>query len=139
MEEVAIHKLNQAYGKLQAPVMVEDSGLVFCAWNELPGALVKWFEKSVGYGGLIKMLESFADRRALAICYIGIHNGKETKVAKGVVSGSITFTERGENGFGWDSIFIPNGYKHTYAEMSSNEKNSISHRKKAFDSLKKMF
>jgi len=138
VEEVVVHKLSQACGKLQSPVMVEDSGLIFCAWNGLPGALVKWFETSVGCGGMIKMLEPFADRQAIAACYVAVHDGKDIKIAKGEIRGSIAPEERGENGFGWDSIFIPDGHTRTYAEMSAKEKNAISHRKKAFTALKEM-
>ncbi|MEC7640736.1 MAG: RdgB/HAM1 family non-canonical purine NTP pyrophosphatase [Nitrospinota bacterium] len=138
VEEVVVHKLNQAYHKLQAPVMVEDSGLIFCAWNGLPGALVKWFEISVGCGGLVKMLEPFSDRSAYAVCYVGVHDGGETKIAKGEVRGNIALTERGANGFGWDSIFIPDGHVRTFAEMNAVEKNAISHRKKAFEALRAM-
>lgn len=138
VEQVVVHKLSQAQDRLRCPVMVEDSGLIFCAWNGLPGALVKWFEKSVGCAGMVKMLEPFADRRAVAACYVGMHDGKRVTIAKGEVHGTIALAERGENGFGWDSIFIPDGHVRTYAEMSAEEKNAISHRGKAFEALKKM-
>ncbi|MFQ5673540.1 MAG: RdgB/HAM1 family non-canonical purine NTP pyrophosphatase [Nitrospinales bacterium] len=138
VEKVVVHKLSQAHGRLRCPVMVEDSGLLFCAWNGLPGALVKWFEKSVGCGGMVKMLKPFADRRAVAACYVGVRDGEQVRIAKGEVRGTIALEERGANGFGWDSIFIPDGHVRTYAEMSAEEKNAISHRRRAFEALKEM-
>lgn len=67
--EVAVkHKLNSAHEQLGCPVLVEDSGLVFSEWNGLPGALVKWFEETVGLAGMLKMLEDLnPDRRPLSV------------------------------------------------------------------------
>ena len=137
INKVVEHKAQQAYEELKCPVLVEDSGLIFTAWNGLPGALVKWFEISVGCDGLLKMLEGFENREAFAICMIAIFDGREMCVTKGEVKGKIADSVRGENGFGWDTIFIPDRYEKTYAEMSFTDKNAISHRRLAFESLKK--
>jgi len=131
-------KVIQAHQALDCPVIVEDSGLVFAAWNGLPGALVKWFENTVGCQGMLKMLEPFADRTAFAQCYTAFHDGRDIKIAKGEVKGRVSDRLRGDNGFGWDVIFIPDGHDRTYAEMKAEEKNAISHRKKAFEALKNM-
>jgi len=135
--ELVRHKAEQAYRALRVPVLVEDSGLVFTAWNGLPGALVKWFESSVGCGGMLNMLAGFADRGALAQCCVAVHNGREIVIARGEVAGSIASEIRGTGGFGWDVIFIPEGHDRTYGEMSAVEKNAISHRRKAFAELRK--
>jgi non-canonical purine NTP pyrophosphatase (RdgB/HAM1 family) len=136
LDELVRHKAQQAYDALKCPVMVEDSGLVFYAWKGLPGALVKWFETTVGCEGMLKMLQSFDNRGAKAICCLAIHDGKNIQVVRGEVEGIIASEIRGSNGFGWDVFFIPEGYEKTYAEMSSEEKNKISHRKRALESLK---
>jgi non-canonical purine NTP pyrophosphatase (RdgB/HAM1 family) len=136
IDTVVRHKAEQAYSILECPVMVEDSGLVFHAWNGLPGALVKWFEEMVSCDGMLKMLEGFNDRGATAICCFALYDGKEIKVAQGEVSGTLSNTIRGSNGFGWDVIFIPEGYEQTYGEMRAKEKNAISHRKIALDKLR---
>lgn len=138
LDVVVRHKAQQAYSILQCPVMVEDSGLVFHAWNGLPGALVKWFEETVGCEGMLKMVEGFTDREATAICCFAVYNGKDMKVSRGEVNGTLSNSIRGSNGFGWDVIFIPEGYQQTYGEMAAKEKNNISHRKKALDQLKKV-
>lgn len=138
LAELVSHKARQAYESLQSPVLVEDSGLVFSAWNGLPGALVKWFESTVGCEGMLKMLESFDDRKALALCYVAVYDGESLTIAKGEVEGRVADCVHGDNGFGWDVLFIPDGEKRTYAEMEAHEKNAISHRKRAFEELRRM-
>ncbi len=139
VEDLIIHKAEEAYRKLRCPVIVEDTGLVFLAWNGLPGALIKWFQKTVDNAGIVKMLESETDRRALAQCFAACHDGHRITVVKGELAGTIANAVRGENGFGWDRIFIPDGHTRTFGEMTAIEKNSFSHRKIAFDNLKKHF
>ena len=136
LDELIRHKCQQAYQALKCPVLVEDSGLQFNAWKGLPGALVKWFETTVGCEGMLKMLQSFDDRNATAVCCFDIHDGTRIQVVRGEVVGTIAFEIRGNNGFGWDVFFVPEGYKKTYAEMESEEKNAISHRKIALEKLK---
>ena len=136
IEELVYHKCQQAYDSLKCPVLVEDSGLLFNAWNGLPGPFIKWFESTVGCSGMLKMLQTFEDRSAIAVSCFAIFDGKDIKIARGEVKGSIASEIRGSNGFGWDVFFIPEGYKNTYAEMQSEEKNSMSHRKNALEKLK---
>ncbi len=133
------HKAEQAYKKVKAPLIVEDTGLVFHAWNGLPGALIKWFLKTVDNEGLIKMLGGEKDRSALAQCFIAYHDGSDVRIVKGEISGTIAASVRGRSGFGWDRIFIPEGYDRTFAEMPPEEKNSFSMRKRAFENLRKLF
>ena len=136
IEELVNHKCQQAYDLLNCPVLVEDSGLLFNAWNGLPGALVKWFECAVGCEGMLKMLQSFEDRDATAVCCFAIHDGKNIRIARGEIEGTIATKIRGGNGVGWDVIFIPDGCQRTFAEMLPEDKNVISHRKKALENLK---
>ncbi len=138
LEAIIQDKTLQAYRVVNAPVLVEDSGLLFSAWNGLPGALVKWFETTVGCDGMLKMLESFDNREAFALCYVGYHDGREIRTARGKVKGRVADRLLGSNGFGWDTLFIPEGHDRTYAEMTAQEKNSMSHRRKAFETLKNM-
>jgi non-canonical purine NTP pyrophosphatase (RdgB/HAM1 family) len=137
INKIVTHKAQQAFSELKCPILVEDSGLVFSAWNGLPGALVKWFEISVGCHGLLKMLEGFENREAFAICEAVIFDGQKMILAKGEIRGEISHSIRGENGFGWDVIFIPEHHDKTYAEMDFNQKNAISHRRMAFENMNK--
>jgi XTP/dITP diphosphohydrolase len=132
--EVATPKARSAYdalGRPPHPIFVEDSGLVIGAWNGLPGALTKWFLSSVGHQGLLKMLCG-EDRRARAVCAVAVTDNRgEVHVFKGEVWGEISPEPRGEGGFGWDPIFVPEGGELTYAQMG-DAKNEDSHRARAF-------
>ena len=74
------------------------------------------------------------------ICYMTIFcpNGK-TYSSSGIIKGKIIDTKKGKNGFGYDPIFIPNGYNKTFGEMNPNLKMSIDHRFKAFFKIRKFF
>ena len=133
--EIVEEKARLAYRALSRPVLVEDSGLAFRAWGGFPGALVKWVEKSAGVAALARMLDAFPDRSATAICAIAYCDGAEVITARGETSGSIASAPRGGNGFGWDVLFVPEGSQRTFAEMSSSEKDSLSHRRRAWESL----
>lgn len=138
VEKAVRHKAEEAYKIIRSPLIVEDSGLAFKAWNGLPGALIKWFEETVGNEGIIKMLSSETDRRAVALCHVAFNDGSEIKIAKGELLGTISNCVKGDNGFGWDKIFIPDGHTRTFGEMSSDEKNAISHRRLAFQNLRQI-
>jgi XTP/dITP diphosphohydrolase len=134
LAEVAVHKATSAYnalGKPPHPVLVEDSGLVIGAWNGLPGALTKWFLSSVGNEGILRMLCG-EDRSARAVCAVAVaEEGGRVHVFRGEVRGEIAPEPRGESGFGWDPIFVPEGSEFTYAQMG-DAKNENSHRARAF-------
>jgi len=134
VEEVVIHKAKYAYEALGEPVIVEDAGLFFTAWNGLPGALIKWFVKNVGSEGICKMIELFPTRVALAKTVVASYDG-QVHLFTGGVQGQIALAPRGVEGFGWDDIFIPDGTVKTFAEMTPSEKNKYSMRRQAFEAM----
>jgi len=118
-------------------LMVEDLSLEINEMNGLPGPLIKWFLKSVGREGVVKIAKTFGNQKAIARLTLGFSNDKgENKYFEGIVKGKIV-KPRGESDFGWDPIFVPEGYDKTYAEMGMEEKNKISHRKIALEKLKR--
>ncbi len=122
----------EALGFPDSPVLVEDSGLLVEAWNGLPGALTKWFLRSVGNEGLLRMLAGEEDRAARAVCAVAVAAADgSVRVFEGVVEGSIADQPRGSGGFGWDPIFVPYGHAETYAELGAR-KHEDSHRAYAF-------
>lgn len=133
--EIVEAKAREAYRRLSRPVLVEDSGLSIRAWGGFPGALVKWLEQSAGVGALARMLDGFPDRGATAVCAIAYCDGAEVMSARGESHGSIAPSPRGGEGFGWDTIFVPQGSDRTFAEMARAEKDSVSHRRRAWDAL----
>lgn len=134
VEDVARQKARDAYGILKKPVIAEDTGLYFEELNGLPGALVRSFVDNIA---LEKMCSLVGDnRKAKAITCIVFFDGKKEIITKGETKGEIVFTPRGNNGFGWDSIFMPDGYNKTFAELSSEEKQFDFMRFKALTKLK---
>lgn len=133
--KVALHKLAIAYGRLGKPTLVEDTGLYLRALGGFPGALVKHMEARIGAQGLARLVFKYADASAVAETVVGFRDGKTTKVITSRTKGSIVRKPRGTNGFGFDSIFVPEGAKKTFAQMSIIEKNGFSARGK---SLKKL-
>lgn len=133
-EEVAREKCRAAAERLNGPVLVEDTSLCFRALDELPGVYVKWFLKKTGRQGLVNMLAAYQDKVAFAQCIFGLSlgPGHPVHLFVGRTQGIIV-PERGpKDSFGWDPIFQPDqGDGRTYAEMSKDEKNEISHRGKA--------
>jgi len=129
-------KARDAYAKAGIPVLVEDTGLYINGWNGLPGALITWFMKTVDDAGICRMLDGWENRAAYAQTMIGLFDGEIFRGFSGTLTGSIALAPRGENGFGWDTILIPDGSPRTLAEMKSAEKNAISMRKRAAEELR---
>ena len=137
VDDILRSKAKLAYKKIQKPCLVEDTGLYIRALNGFPGALAKWVEKTMGWDKFADLLKDLKDRRAYAKCVVCYYDGKKYRFGKGKVAGSISPKPRGVNNFGWDCIFVPRGFRKTWAEMSATEKNQISHRQKALEGLVK--
>lgn len=128
-------KLEEAQKHQKGEFIVEDTSLYFEAMNGLPGPLIKWFMKTVGNNGLYKLVQSFGNFNSEAKTIIGYSNPEgNIHFFEGNIKGTIV-SARGE-GFGWDSIFQPEGYSKTFGELTAEEKNSISMRKVAAEKLK---
>lgn len=135
---VAARKAADAFAQLREPVLVDDTGLSVHAWNGLPGALVAWFLGAVGPQGILDMTAGLTGRRATVTTAVGYADATGVRVFTGAVEGSLAAEPRGASGFGYDPVFIPEtGSAHrTYAEMTSEEKNQISHRRRAVDAMR---
>jgi non-canonical purine NTP pyrophosphatase (RdgB/HAM1 family) len=138
VREVVKAKAEMAYKIVGQPIIVDDTGIVFNAWNGLPGAFITWFLKTVGSAGLIKMLDSYDDRSAYAITALGYCDENGVQVVSGITNGQIAKIPCGDNGFGYDDIFIPDGSSKTFAEMTDAEKDANSMRAKACVKLKEV-
>jgi non-canonical purine NTP pyrophosphatase (RdgB/HAM1 family) len=133
---VAAEKARTAYKVLgNIPVLVEDTGLAVDAWNGLPGALIKWFIQSVGSEGVCRMVQSFPSSKATAETVIALCDG-DVRIFSGKITGVIAERPAGQSGFGWDSIFIPDGADRTFAQMEAAEKDSYSMRRLALQQMR---
>jgi len=134
--EIVEKKVTDAYAKLKKPVIVEDTSLVYNVFGRLPGPFVKFFESELGHGGMCRILNHYKkDRSASVEVMYGYFDGKELKTFSGLVRGKISAYPKGENGFSWDVIFIPEGSKLTFAQMGAKQKDNYSPRKIAADKL----
>ncbi|KAL1932801.1 hypothetical protein VTP01DRAFT_8479 [Rhizomucor pusillus] len=136
-QDIAKQKCRQAAEILNGPCITEDTCLCFDAMNGLPGPYIKWFLESLGHDGLNKMLAGFNNNSAYALCTFAYCEGPghEPIIFEGKTPGKIV-PARGPANFGWDPIFQPDGFEETYAEMSKDVKNTISHRFRALEKLK---
>ena len=136
LHEVVEHKARQAYEVVEQPVLVEDVSLVFTAFSQLPGPLVKWFEKGSSLETMCHMLDGFDDRSAEAHTMYGLYDGTELHTFEGVMRGTIVTVPRGSSGFGFDSIFINDGQTLTRAELDEATYGSTSYRQEALAKLR---
>ncbi|MBN2142817.1 RdgB/HAM1 family non-canonical purine NTP pyrophosphatase [Candidatus Woesearchaeota archaeon] len=135
-EDIAMEKARIACERTGKTVFVDDTCLVFEAWNGLPGPYVKHFLDKLGVPGLYKMLEPYDNKRAYAQATIGYcAPGKEPLAFIGRVDGSIV-PPAGESGFRFDKIFKPDGHDRRFSEMTMEEKNEISHRRRSAEAFK---
>jgi XTP/dITP diphosphohydrolase len=135
-DRIIRHKAKSAYEEIKKPVLVEDTGIFIPALNGFPGALVKWALKTIGNEGICKLMQGDKDRRVIAKTYFCFYDGGKYNIFMGQLDGKIPKEPQGESGFGWDPIFIPEGYKKSFAQMTAEEKNKISMRKLALEKLK---
>lgn len=145
IRENAIKKAREVAKIFGKVTLADDSGLEVDALKGAPGVFSARFagEKCTYKDNnrkLLKLLKGIPSkkRNAKFRCVFALADKNNLiKVVEGVCRGSITSAEIGENGFGYDPIFIPDGYKKTFAQMSMDEKNKISHRAIACNKIKK--
>lgn len=128
--EVAVYKVQQAHQILRRPVFVEQSALAVRAWGGLPGGMTRSFVEALGMVNLCKMLDGFEDRYAEAIAVIAFTDGELVRKFVGVLAGRIADRPRGKV-YGWNTVFIPQGFDKTFAELADEEIQSISMRRPA--------
>lgn len=136
LKEVVEDKAKRAYDMVKTPVIVEDVALTFAELKRLPGPLIKWFLDTLGNENLCRLLDG-KNRAAIAEVEFAICDESGVHTFGGFIEGAIAKSPRGEMGFGWDSIFIPNGHTKTWAEMDDDEKHETSMRKIAIEKLSK--
>ncbi len=130
------HKVRQAYDVLKQPVLVEDSILTFTAMGRLPGTFIKWFENEMGVDGLAKLAHSLERPEAVGELRYALYDGGRMYLFEGEMRGRIAQEPRGSRGFGFDPIFINEGYDITRGEMTQEQYDTSSYRLQALKKLK---
>jgi len=144
LEFVDNAKIKSKYGykKFCVPCFADDSGICISALKNKPGVRSKRFfnkfkSKSELFRYIINKTRSSKNTVAYFKTSICLTIGLEQYIVfEGQISGNIASKPKGKNGFGYDPIFIPEGYSKTFAEMKNSQKNSLSHRALAINKLK---
>jgi len=130
LQEIARISCEFLAKKIDKPFIIEDSGLFIESLKGFPGPYSSYVFKTVGNEGIIKLMKSVENRKAYFLAVVAFYDGEDVHIFEGRVDGKISEEIRGEMGFGYDPVFLY-GNK-TFAEMG-DEKNEVSHRKKAFE------
>jgi XTP/dITP diphosphohydrolase len=133
LEEIAKYSAQDAVKNCGLPIFVEDAGLFVDALDGFPGPYSKYVYNTVGISGILKLMENIDQRNAHFQSVIAYSSPDEQPICfVGKVKGKLILNERGTSGFGYDPIFEPaDGDGRTFAEMTTAEKNTISHRAEA--------
>ena len=136
-EENAQIKAEYCFKKTGIPSVGDDSGLVVEALDGRPGIYSARYAGNHDFAkNIAKVLEEMEgeiNRKAYFITVLCFYDENEPKFFEGRVYGNLLTENKGHKGFGYDPIFVPDGHEITFAEMLPEEKNKISHRKKAMD------
>ena len=135
LRPIVEHKVRQAYEKVQSPVIVEDVSLEFEVFGGFPGPFIKYLVDNVPFEAICAMLDG-KSRKATARCLFGYYDGKELRLFESALNGEIAKTPAGEKGFGWDKIFIPEGYAVTRAMLDEEDDRKTYLQIKPFEQLK---
>ncbi|MCK4284890.1 MAG: RdgB/HAM1 family non-canonical purine NTP pyrophosphatase [Candidatus Lokiarchaeota archaeon] len=139
LRDVASFKLNSVKNKINASFFIEDAGFfVDVPLGGFPGVYSSYVLKTIGNEGILKLIDDFTESRVHFSAIISLYFKPLDKVLffDGNITGKISDTIRGEGGFGFDPIFIPDLIPDkTFAEISTHQKNKISHRGQAMKKL----
>lgn len=129
-------KIEKAKGLVDGSFIVEDTSVYLDGLNGFPGPLIKWMLQAVGTEGIYSLCKDIGDNRAVAKTVIGYYDSAKDEVSffEGEIDGTIV-KPSGNEGFGWDDIFKPNGLDETYAAMGEEFKPEFSMRTRAFMKL----
>ncbi len=141
LEGNALSKARFVYNASRRDVFADDTGLEIAALNGMPGVHSARFagenkDSSANIDKVFSMLGDTMKREARFRTVIALILDKKEYLFEGIVTGTITRTKKGTKGFGYDPIFVPDGKIRTFAEMDLAEKNTVSHRARAFEKLR---
>jgi len=121
LRKITEHKLKQAYELVKAPVLVEDTGCSLDAFGMFPGPFIKWMMEQMSPKDICRLVDGKSRGAVAEICY-GYYDGEQMRFFEGSMHGTIPEYPRGNDGFGWNAVFVPDGSTQTYAESGKNFK-----------------
>lgn len=140
LEENAMAKAGYIFKRCKCPCFADDTGLEVAALNGQPGVLSARYagpgkDSVANMNKLLELLHGVSDRRARFRTVIAFKDQLGSFLFEGIVQGEITRQPMGDEGFGYDPVFIPHGHNQTFAQMPASLKNMISHRQDAVQKL----
>ncbi len=132
---VASEKAREAWRRLQQPVIIDETSLELAALNGFPGPLVKFMLDAVGPEGIAGTARALANAAASAACLLVLYDGRDMVFGQGRTEGRLVLPPRGASGFGFDTVFEPEGETLTFAELGDTGKDEIGHRGRAWRAL----
>jgi XTP/dITP diphosphohydrolase len=141
IEGNAVQKARYVFEHYGYDCFSEDTGLEIDALNGAPGVITARYagenkDPNANMEKVLNEMQGKSNRKARFKTVIALRIDNNEYLFEGIVNGTISEEKRGKDGFGYDPIFVPEGYDRTYAEMSIEEKNVMSHRALAVDKLK---
>lgn len=135
-KKITKFKLESALNHHKGQFIVDDVSVHLECLNGLPGPLSKWFFQALGVDGIYDVVTKLGNNRAAVSIIIGYAREQDDiHYFEGRIEGKIV-KPAGGNGFGWDPVFMPDGFDQTYAQMDPAQKADISHRGIAIKKLK---
>ncbi|MCA6364015.1 MAG: RdgB/HAM1 family non-canonical purine NTP pyrophosphatase [Bacteroidetes bacterium] len=140
LEGNALQKARAVFARTGKPCFADDTGLEVEALDGAPGVYSARYageqrSSSDNIAKLLHQLDGKVNRSARFRTVIAFINGNEEKLFEGIVNGEIALTPSGSAGFGYDPVFLPEGSTRSFAEMTLEEKNKVSHRARAFQAF----
>lgn len=136
LEEIASYSVEHLSEADTRPIIVEDAGLFIEHLRGFPGPYSFYALKTIGLVGILRLMRDVEERSALFRSVVALRWSGRTRLFTGETKGGIAEKIRGSHGFGYDPIFIPEeGDGRTFGEMTTGEKNTLSHRARAFRRL----
>lgn len=134
-EKLLRDKALRAFKLLGRPLVVEHTGLYLAGLNGFPGGLTEVFWNTLGPSRFCQLFGGTEESTITARTYVGYVDGWRIHIFQGEIAGRIPSQPRGESDFGWNQVFIPNGFGVTFAEMGAERKNEFSMRRLALGRL----
>lgn len=136
LEQISLEKARAIRHLIDVPYIVDDGGLFVDALKGFPGVFSAHALKTIGFPGILRLMEGERERAAHFAAVVTYHDGKDFHQFPGRCDGRIGFAPKAKgHGFGFDPIFHATGHDETFAEMSAEAKNALSHRGKALAAL----
>lgn len=133
---ISDHKVKQGWEAIQEPLFVMDQSIYIDCLNGFPGPLIKWFWEQVTLEKICEIAQFYNNPKIYTETLVTLYDGKAVQHFTGRIDGTIPPTPRGDKGWGWDPIFIPEGQTLTYSEIEPEEVLGMRSHKIALEKLR---